>query len=77
MFEMKKIKIRILKSFDRVTRKGTPARKFTPDDQPLEIEVDKNGIPLDKFWRNRLKDSEIDNCIEIYKPKKVKKHDNE
>lgn len=73
---MKTIKIRILKSFDRVSKKGGIPRHFTPDDQPLEIKVDENGIPLNKFWRNRLKDSEIDNCIEIYKPKKVRKNDN-
>jgi len=26
---------------------------------------DKEGIPTDIYWRNRLKDSEIDNCVEI------------
>lgn len=28
---------------------------------------DYNNIPLDGYWRDRLKDSKIDNCIEIYK----------
>lgn len=27
------------------------------------------GIPKDQYWRNRLKDSKIDNCIEIIKEK--------
>ena len=30
---------------------------------------DENGIPLDPFWRRRLKDSEIDNSIEIVQTK--------
>lgn len=68
------IKIRILKEFDLLQKNGV-LRKFSPDDQPLEIEVDKYNVPLEKFWRNRLKDSEIDNCIEIYKSKKVKNND--
>lgn len=30
------------------------------------IEIESvNGIPTDIFWRNRLNDSKIDNCIEI------------
>jgi hypothetical protein len=35
-------------------------------DSIIEIE-DLNEIPLDIFWRNRLRDSAIDNCIEIIK----------
>ena len=38
----------------------------------LNIEVDQNNIPIDQFWRNRLKDAEIDNCVEIVNKKKVK-----
>lgn len=38
------------------------------------IEVaDNNGIPLDNFWARRLKDSAIDNCVEIVKDKKYSK----
>ena len=41
-----------------------------------ELSIDSvGGIPVDSFWRKRLKDSVIDNCIEIvknqYKSKKV------
>lgn len=28
-----------------------------------------NKIPLNQFWRDRLRDSETDNCIEIVQPK--------
>ena len=30
----------------------------------IDIE-DNGGIPVDRFWRNRLKDAEIDNCVEV------------
>ena len=33
---------------------------------------DKKGIPLDIYWRNRLKDSQTDNCVSVVKEKKVK-----
>jgi len=31
----------------------------------LNIKVDKDNIPIDKYWRARLKDSQKDNCIEV------------
>ena len=35
------------------------------------IEVDDvDNIPTDLFWRNRLKDSAIDNCVEIVSTQK-------
>ena len=41
----------------------------TPQGQLLKdaiIEInDEDGVPTDLFWRNRLKDSVIDNCIEV------------
>lgn len=40
-----------------------PKGKLTKD-SIIEI-ADADGVPLDKFWRNRLKDSAIDNCVEI------------
>jgi len=51
-------------------------RGFAPG-QTTMIEVDDNGVPIDPFWRKRLKDSNFDNCIEIVndeqkeKPKKT------
>ena len=41
----------------------------------VPIKVDKAGTPLDQYWRNRLKDSKIDNCVEFVKspPKKAAK----
>ena len=34
----------------------------------IDIEC-KNGVPVNREWRNRFKDAEIDNCIEIVKSK--------
>ena len=31
----------------------------------IRVEADKNGLPLDRYWRDRLKDSAIDDCCEI------------
>ena len=37
----------------------------------VKIPVDEHGTPRDKYWRKRLRDSKIDNCIEIKEvPKK-------
>ncbi len=30
----------------------------------IEI-ADRDGSPLDTFWYRRLKDAEIDNCVEV------------
>ena len=35
----------------------------------IEIEC-RQGVPVSKEWRNRIKDSHIDDCIEIVKEKK-------
>ena len=32
----------------------------------------KSGVIIDQFWRNRLNDSHIDNCVTIVKDKVVK-----
>lgn len=33
----------------------------------LNIDCDDKGIPLDQYWRRRLRDSKIDSCVEIVK----------
>lgn len=44
----------------------------------IKIKVDKEGTPLERYWRDRMKEAPIDNCIEIIttkakaKPKKSK-----
>jgi len=63
------MKIKINKNFDRYKTGQTVC---IPDN---------NGLPLDLFWRRRLKDSEIDECCSIIleekeKPKIKKAKDN-
>lgn len=43
---------------------STPTGKLLKD-AIIEIEADENSVPLDFFWRRRLADSVIDNCVEI------------
>lgn len=45
---------------------STPKGKLNKD-SIINVECDENSIPLNRFWRNRLKDSEFDNCVEIVK----------
>jgi hypothetical protein len=33
----------------------------------ISIAAGKNKLPIEPYWRNRLKDAEIDNCISIVK----------
>ena len=30
-----------------------------------KILVDKDGTPLDRYWRDRMKDMKTDHCIEV------------
>ena len=36
----------------------------------LDIQIDPSGIPLDQFWRKRLKDAATDGCVEVVKASK-------
>ena len=33
----------------------------------VEVDADAVGTPLDRHWRNRLRDSKIDGCVEVLK----------
>ncbi len=60
------INLKIIKPFKYLNKK-------LEIDSIISVEADKEGIPLNIFWRNRLRDSEIDNCVEIIKIKQGKK----
>ena len=34
-------------------------------DQVVNVASDPNGVPLDLFWRRRLRDAKIDGCCEV------------
>ena len=55
---MNKIRIKVNVDMDNI-RAGTE----------LNIPTDYDGIPLSRYWRDKLKDSKKDNCCEIVKPK--------
>lgn len=38
-------------------------------DMVVSVKTDAAGIPLDRYWRDRFKDAELDNCIEIIEEK--------
>ena len=42
----------------------------------VTIQADSCGVPLEKFWRRRLKDAKIDNCVEVVKASKHKQEKN-
>ena len=47
-------------------------------DDIVTIFVNDDGVPIDPFWRRRLKEASLDNCCEFIKEKykkEVKKHD--
>lgn len=33
----------------------------------------KNGVPVDRFWRRRLQDARIDNCVQVIEDAKPAK----
>ncbi len=43
--------------------------------EEISLECDKNGIPLDKWWRRRLRDAVLDNCMEKVKRTTKKRSD--
>lgn len=38
----------------------------------VEVKADKHGSPVDRYWRNRIRDAERDGCVEVAKPKAKK-----
>lgn len=43
---------------------NTPLKEYGVGTE-LTIRVDKKGTPVDRYWRDRLKDSKKDGCIEF------------
>lgn len=34
----------------------------------VKIKVDKKGTPKERYWRDRIKDSNVDECVEFVNP---------
>lgn len=41
--------------------------------ESISVEVDRNGKPLERFWRDRVRDAEYDGCVTIDKKAANKK----
>jgi hypothetical protein len=41
----------------------------------IALEIDSNKVIVDRYWRRRLEDAEIDGCVEIVKVEKKNKGD--
>lgn len=39
----------------------------------ITVECDRDRVPIDGFWRERLRDSAIDNCVEVVTDKPPKR----
>lgn len=63
----------MITEYEVKTLKLNSALRGKKKGQIVRIRVDKDGIPIERYWRNRLKDAEIDNCVEFVKKKKKKK----
>ena len=50
---------------------NTPMKGYEAG-REVTIECDSSGVPLEKFWRRRLRDAKIDNCVEVIKSSKPK-----
>lgn len=62
---MNHIKLKVLKDIP-----GHKAGKV------VDVEVN-GGIAVDKFWRKRMRDAAIDQCVEVVKAKKSTRKDTE
>lgn len=54
----------MIKSYDTKIRINKPLRGL-PVGCEKKIKVDKNGIPLERYWRDRFADTKIDDCISV------------
>lgn len=46
-----------------------------PAGREIEIDTDNTGVPLEKYWRDRIKDSAIDHCVSIVKKTRKSKQE--
>lgn len=41
----------------------------------VTVKIDRDKVIIDPYWRRRLKDAEIDNCVEVVKIENKEKGD--
>ena len=42
-----------------------------PHGGKVRVKCDVNGLPFDRFWRNRLRDAETDYCVKVVPVAKI------
>lgn len=60
------------KEYKQKIRLNAPLKQY-PSGHVLSIDTDKDGVPLSRYWRDRLKDAQEDGCIELIKEQKRSK----
>lgn len=50
----------------KVIRLNAPLRGL-PSGAEVKIKVDSEGTPTDRYWRDRLREAQIDKCVEFVK----------
>lgn len=56
----------------KVTLKLNVDLKELPKGSIFDLAVDRDGMVVDRYWRKRVQDSKIDNCVSVIQPKKQK-----
>ena len=49
------------------------ALRGLPEGAIVKIKVDKEGIPMERYWRDRVKDALVDNCVQFVVKKTTQK----
>lgn len=61
----------ITKYEDKSLKLNVPLRGHKADVE-VKIKTDKDGTPVDRYWRDRVKDAAIDGCVEFVEKKTTK-----
>lgn len=56
----------------KLVNKSTVTLKGVKPGNTVDVETDAHGVPLDPFWRRRLRDAAIDGCVEKVKSSRGK-----
>ncbi len=59
----------------KVTLKLNVDLKELPKGSVFDLSVDRDGVIVDRYWRKRVQDSKIDNCVSVIEiqPKRLSK----
>ncbi len=59
-------------SYKKKIKLNVPLKDFDAG-HVLDIDTDKDGTPLSRYWRDRLKDAQEDRCVEFVTEKETKR----